>query len=64
MMRICQYVMEYMMEIWKTRTISQQEHPRGSIVMEPQGLHQDGLNVMSYNGLKTTIIVAQVYDIF
>ena len=40
-----------------------QEHPRGSIV-EPQGLHQDGLNSLSYNGLKTPIIIAHVYDIF
>ena len=34
----------------------------GSIV-EPQGLHQDYLNSLSYNGLKTPIIIAHVYDI-
>ena len=39
------------------KNLSQQENPRGSIV-EPQGLHQDGLN------LKTPIIIAHVYDIF
>ena len=31
------------------------DHSRGSIV-EPQGLHQNGLNSLPYNGLKTTII--------
>ena len=36
-----------------------QEHPRGSIV-EPQDLHQDGLNFLSYSGLKTPIIIAHV----
>ena len=40
-----------------------QEHPRGSIV-EPQWLHQDGLNSLSYYGLKNPIIIAHVYDIF
>ena len=50
--------------IWSLNiSIIKQEHPRGSIV-EPQGLHQDGLNSLSYNGLKTTIIIAHVYDIF
>ena len=34
-------------------------------MVEPQGLHQDGLNSLShYNGLKTPIIIAHVYDIF
>ena len=42
---------------------AKQEHPRGRIV-EPQGLHQDGLNYMSYNSLKTPIIIAHVYDIY
>ena len=42
--------------------IVQQEHPRGSIV-ETQGLHQDGLNSLSYNGLKASIIIAHVYGI-
>ena len=31
--------------------MKKQEHQRGSIV-EPQGLHQDGLISLSYNGLK------------
>ena len=43
--------------------ISKQEHPRGRIV-EPQCLHQDGLNFLSYNGLNAPIIIALVYDIF
>ena len=42
---------------------SKQEHPRESIV-ETQGLHQDGLISLSYNGLKTPIIIAPVYAIF
>ena len=29
-------------------------------VVDPQGLHQDGLNSLFYNGLKTPIIIAQV----
>ena len=29
----------------------------------PRG-HEDGLNSLSYNGLKTPIIIAHVYDIF
>ena len=40
-----------------------QKHPRGSIV-EPPGLQQDGLNSLPYSGLKSPIIIAQVYDIF
>ena len=36
-----------------------QEQPRGSIV-EPQGLHQDCLNSLSYNVLMTPIISAYV----
>ena len=40
-----------------------QEHPRG-IIAEPQVLKQDYLNSLSYNGLKTTISIAHVYDIF
>ena len=43
--------------------IYKQEHPRGSIV-EPQCLHQDGLNYLSYHRLKNPIIIAHVYDIF
>ena len=39
------------------------EHPRGSIV-EQQGLYQDGLNSLRYNGLKTQIIIAHVCEIF
>ena len=35
----------------------QQEHPRGSLV-EPQSLHQNGFNSLSYNGLNTLIIIA------
>ena len=37
--------------------ITKQEHPRGSIV-EPQGICQDNFNSLSYNGLKTPIIIA------
>ena len=44
-------------------TIYKQEHPRGSIV-EPLVLHQDVLNSLFYNGLKTPIIVAHVYESF
>ena len=33
-------------------------------IVESQGLHQDGLNSLSYNGLKTPVINAHVYDIF
>ena len=43
--------------------MNKQEHPRGSIV-EPPYLHQDDLNSLSYNGLKTPIIIAHVHDIF
>ena len=42
---------------------TEQKHPRGSIV-EPQGLHQDCPNSLSYNVLKTPIIIADVYDLF
>ena len=42
---------------------SKQEHPKGSIVV-PQVLHQDGLNYLSYNGLKTPIIIAHAYESF
>ena len=45
-----------------------QEHLRGSIVEPhwPQDglLHQDGLNSLSYHGLKNPIIIVHVYDIF
>ena len=35
------------------------------VIVEPQALHQDGLNSLSYhNGLKTPIIIANVYNIF
>ena len=40
-----------------------QEHQKGNIV-EPQVLHQDGLNYLCYNGLKTPIIIAHVYESF
>ena len=40
-----------------------QEHPRRSIV-ELQCLQQDGLNSLFYYGLKNSIIIAHVYDIF
>ena len=33
-------------------------------IRELQGFHQDYLNYLSYNGLKTPIIIAHVYDIF
>ena len=39
-----------------------QDHQRGSIV-ELQGLYRDDLNSLSYNGLKTPIIIAHMYDI-
>ena len=35
-----------------------------SNIQYPLVLHQDGLNSLSYNGLKTPIIIAPVYDIF
>ena len=41
----------------------EQEHPRGNIV-ELQCIHQDGLNSLSYEGLKIPMIIAHVYDIF
>ena len=45
-------------DYWYVSSFSKkQEHPRGSIV-EPQGYHQDALNSLSYNGLKTPIIIA------
>ena len=44
-----------------TQNIGKQEHPRGNIV-DPQGLQQDGLNSLSYDGLNTPIIIAHVYD--
>ena len=40
----------------------QQEHSRGSIV-ESQGLHQDGLNFLSYHGLRPQFYCT-CYDIF
>ena len=46
-----------------TIDIIKQENPRG-IIVGPQCLHQDGSDSLSYNGLKTPIIIAHVYDIF
>ena len=59
---------EQMHSYMDTRQKHKQEHPRGSIV-EPQDLHQDGLNSPEpYNDLNTPIISAHVsrhvYDIF
>ena len=46
-----------------SQTHDKQEHPRGSIV-EPQVLHQEGLNYLSCSGLETPIIIAHVYELF
>ena len=45
------------------KACANQEHPREGIV-ELQVLHQDGINSLPYNGLKPSIIIAHVYDIF
>ena len=42
-----------------SKHMAKQEHPRESIV-DPQGLHQDGLESLSYNSSKTLITFTHI----
>ena len=52
--------MHVMIEMLERRSLLiKQQHPRG-IIVEPPGLHLDGLNSLLYSGLKPPIIIAHM----